>query len=290
MTAAFQPEPTLGWVRVSRARRCPVCDHGDWCGISDDRTRCICMRIQSDKPTRNEGWLHILSDGFTEPRAVRRRRMSVEVAPRPTAFGHMARLMAAAVDDAGLANFASQLGVSSASLRATWIGWHRERRAWSWPMHNGRGDVVGIRLRDSRTGAKYAIRGSRQGVFLLSAPHPGPSLPLLVTEGPTDLAAAATLGFYGIGRPSCTGSINPVVALTRGRDLVIVADSDSVGQRGAEGLVHALLPTVPSVRVVTPPHPFKDLRAWVLGGARPQDLQTAIDRARVDRIAVRVRS
>lgn len=47
--------------RVNRKNLCPVCEHPDWCGVSEDRNVAICMRIKSDRQARNGGWVHILS-------------------------------------------------------------------------------------------------------------------------------------------------------------------------------------------------------------------------------------
>jgi hypothetical protein len=50
------------WVRVTRKRPCPQCGKPTWCLLTADGNRALCMRVESDKPTRNRGWLHILSE------------------------------------------------------------------------------------------------------------------------------------------------------------------------------------------------------------------------------------
>src|SRR5262249_40915656 len=50
-------------VRVKRGRPCPICDKTDWCSVSEDGTKAICMRVPSEHETRNGGYLHILEDG-----------------------------------------------------------------------------------------------------------------------------------------------------------------------------------------------------------------------------------
>lgn len=51
-------------IRVTRRRRCPVCDGPRWCSISEDGALAICMRIEHNavKITRNGGYLHILQE------------------------------------------------------------------------------------------------------------------------------------------------------------------------------------------------------------------------------------
>jgi hypothetical protein len=65
-------------------------------------------------------------------------------------------------------------------------------------MCDGYGEVVGIRLRNER--GKFAVRGSRQGVFVAGVPA---QKTLFVCEGPTDTAAAVDLGLFAVGRPNC---------------------------------------------------------------------------------------
>ncbi len=53
---------------VTRRQPCEVCGKPDWCSFTAGGARVICMRVRSDKPTRNNGYLHILrDDGFTPP-------------------------------------------------------------------------------------------------------------------------------------------------------------------------------------------------------------------------------
>jgi DNA primase len=56
------------WVRVSKGKRCPCCDKPNWCSVSSDGTKAVCMRTESDKPTKNHGWLHILKEADELPK------------------------------------------------------------------------------------------------------------------------------------------------------------------------------------------------------------------------------
>jgi DNA primase len=181
------------------------------------------------------------------------------------------------------------LGVSAESLRRLSVGWSPKHRAWSFPMSNAAGDVLGIRLR-LPGGRKLSVKGGKEGLFLPEGIDAGG--PLLVCEGPTDTAALLDLGFNVVGRPSCTGGVKLLVELVRKHrpeGVVIVADADAPGQRGAERLAAVLLAYSASVRIIAPPAPIKDARAWRQGGAMAADVQAAIDAAPVRRLTVSIR-
>lgn len=44
---------------------CPICGHGDWCMISDDRKLALCQRLQNDHPNKKGGWWYSLEDRIT---------------------------------------------------------------------------------------------------------------------------------------------------------------------------------------------------------------------------------
>lgn len=67
------------WVRVTRKSPCPQCGKPDWCMLTADGTRALCMREPSDKPTKNNGWLHILSESTD---------FSPKPVPRPIVHSH----------------------------------------------------------------------------------------------------------------------------------------------------------------------------------------------------------
>src|SRR6185295_4140079 len=99
----------------------------------------------------------------------------------------------------GLSTFAATLGVKSEALEALGCAWAEPYRAWAFPMRNGDRNVIGIRLRND-AGHKWAVKGSKQGLFSPSYPA---SQTGFICEGPTDTAAALSIGLWAIGRPSC---------------------------------------------------------------------------------------
>ena len=153
-------------------------------------------------------------------------------------------------------------------------------------MRNAAGQIVGIRLRlDS--GRKLAVRGGKEGLFVPSDLKPRGRL--MIGEGPTDTAALLDLGFQAVGRPSCSGGVRHAVALLQRlqpAEVVVVADADEPGQRGAEALAGRLLAYVPAARLITPPPGMKDARQWKLNGATWAEVQATIDAAPVWRLKV----
>jgi len=57
--------------RVTKKSPCPVCKHPDYCGVFQDGSHAICMRIRSDKRTRNGGYIHRI-DGYIPPEIIKK--------------------------------------------------------------------------------------------------------------------------------------------------------------------------------------------------------------------------
>jgi len=253
------------WVRVDRRRPCPICQKPDWCGVSADGEVACCMRVQSDRPARNGGWLHRITDA---PRPVPRYCLPQRQQPPVCTVDWAAMLRRFGRDTrtAEVERLATALGVSQKSLLRLGIVWAATHRAWGFPMSDALRETIGIRLR-AENGRKWAIRGSRNGPFWpedLTG-----SGPLLVCEGPTDTAALLDLGYDAIGRPSCTGAADLVIEVVQGlhvRDVVVVADADEQGIEGANRLAQALTEAGCRPKTIQPLQ-GKDARAWVQAGA-----------------------
>jgi len=281
------------WRRVSKAERCPVCGKPDWClvaGPQGNPTAAICARTESPKQCGEAGWLHVLrDDGPAWPPWRRTIRRAVRMMGDEKPLRDFARLAAecrAALKPEALEALADSLGLSSDSLRRLGVGWSGDRRAWTFPMHNAAGQVVGIRLRLA-DGRKLSVKGGREGLFLPEGIDRGGRL--LVAEGPTDTAALLDLGFQAVGRPSCTGGTQHVVKLAQRlepSETVVVADADEPGGRGAERLAAVLRLYCRAVRIITPPNGIKDARDWQRAGATTADVQAAIDAAEPRRLHV----
>jgi len=174
------------------------------------------------------------------------------------------------INGPSLSILADNLGVSRHSLLNIGTAWSQPHNAWAFPMFSGPGDCVGIRLR-LRDGRKLSVRGGHEGLFM---PH-GRSTTCYLVEGATDLAAALTLGLWGIGRPSCRGAIaHTQVTINRLgiQRVIIIGDNDTPGIDGAKALASELQVPVASMLL-----PTKDLREYLrMGGTL--DLLKALER------------
>jgi phage/plasmid primase-like uncharacterized protein len=153
-------------------------------------------------------------------------------------------------------------------------------------MRDAEGKVIGIRLRCPRTARKWALNGSKAGLIFDPDSMAEPIDRLWVVEGPTDAAALLSIELDVAGVPSAGGAADLLVALARRvrpSDVVIVADRDEAGQRGAERLRDALLIVAP-VRIVTPSIGIKDARAWVGSGVGRLTIEQVADCAQVHRV------
>ena len=284
------------WHRVSRRRPCPVCQHDTWCvyvGPDDMPEAVLCQRVESPRRIGEAGWLHRLRDSATAwppwQNTLRRAvRMATDVRGGPDLAGMVERWRLLE-DSPRLRRLADSLGVSALTLRRLGVGWSTRYSAWTFPMSDAGGRIVGIRLRRP-DGRKLSVRGGKEGLFVPESLNPGGWL--LVSEGPTDTAALLDLEFPTVGRPSCAGGARHAIELVRRLavpEVVIVADSDAPGQRGAHHLASVLAAYCPAVRVIAPPAGIKDAREWKQRGATAADVQAAIDAAPVRRLAVQVR-
>jgi len=271
--------------RLRRGEPCPVCDHLEWCLVSRDEPpfRALCKRVESKRRWRDAGWLHVLGDdGRSRPHA---RSIVIPLRTAPRDFSGLAAQYQARARPAAVSRIADDLGVSQLSLERLGIGW--DGRNWSFPMSDASGHVRGIRLR-TPIGRKFAVRSSKQGLFIPVGL--GGHDPLLVCEGPTDTAAALTLRFDAIGLPSAGSGFRFAVAYVRANappTIVVVADTDGTGIKGASTMASVLACYCRDVRVIEPW--AKDLRAWLRAGATAADVNEAIVRAQPFRVRIACR-
>lgn len=277
--------------RVTRNRPCPVCGKPDWCLVAEDDGAAICQRIEDGSVRRcgDAGWLHTLKDrhnGHHRHRDSGRRRHTLfgkeAQEPGDIAFDRLSARYQSQLTGEKLKSLAGSLGVSSGSLSRLGVGW--DGAAFTFPMSDANGKIVGIRRRFPN-GSKISVKGSETGLFIpmdLSGVEP-----LLVTEGPTDTAAALDLRFDAIGRPNCNSLVEMTVrAVRRRKEITVVSDNDVVGRAGADKLATILALRCPCVRVVHPPDGIKDLRQWFNTGLTAEVFQWAVSAAPKIRLAL----
>ncbi len=276
--------------RVSRSAPCPICGKPDWCLAGVDGSSAICARVESPTRAGEAGWLHRLVEG--DRRAGRLRVRTIRTSKSSSGLdGATLRVLAAKyaanLPERGLHRLATDLGLCRDSLLRLRIGW--TGRAWSFPMTDAQGQVRGIRLRHT-DGRKGAIKGGREGLFIPDDLRFDSAL--LLAEGPTDCAALLDFGFESIGRPNCRGGrlfVIDFIKRNRISDVVVVADGDEPGQRGAAMLASSLACRFHRVRVIAPPASVKDIRAWKVAGGTAGDVQQVIDGADVLHLGINVR-
>jgi len=212
------------------------------------------------------GWLHKIGEGYLRP-YIAPRRLAIESPPLD--LTGMWKRWLARTEFRHLDGFAMSLGVEVESLKD--MGCARADGAWAFPMKNAKREIIGIRLRNEE-GQKWAVKGSKQGLFIPEFYNS--QTMLYIVEGPTDAAAAHSLGLYAIGRPSCTGcedTITQFISIEHIKRAVIVSDSDRPGLRGAEKLQR----TLPVFSAIWVP-PCKDLREFLIAGGNSQMIEATL--------------
>ncbi len=247
--------------RVSKQKLCPVCGKHDWCLLKEDESAAICARIESIQPAKNGvGWWHQIIGRDREQTRWRSVSQQPKQSQRDIDWMSLSKRQFQDGENR-LPSLSRFLGVSLQSLRQLRAGFSNERNAYSFPMRNHCGDVVGIRYRTSN--AKFSESGSREGLFY--KPSQLTRNYLVIVEGASDSAACMTIGFPSvIGRANCVGNTEQIVSLVRRlspKQVVVIPDNDKVGIAGATALISSL--TASSVQCITLPDGIKDVRQCV---------------------------
>lgn len=262
MTQGNPSSSRTPWVRVTKQHPCPICRKDSWCLIHPSGEVVLCMRVLSPKSkllkSGETGYLHQPTEWSP----------SIKPKPEPPPPVINCRKMiqewVKQTFEGQVKSLAQSLGVTATSLHKLGVCWATPHAAWAFPMRDGYENMVGIRLR-KWDGSKFAVKGSHQGCFI---PTTEAASMALVAEGPTDAAAGLDLGYYVVGRPSCSGGMNDIAHLFKRKRVTraaIVSDNDGPGLRGAEMLARNL-PIATTLLVL----PCKDLREFVkMGGTKP---------------------
>lgn len=257
-------------IRVNKGKPCPVCGRHDWCLVRADGSAAICARIEEGSVKRcgDAGYLHVF-DGkrasYQQPVTSyqRKKKTGPSTSVGMTDFSKLAAEYSQRVSERQVRFLSQSLGVSPSSLKRLAVGWDGE--AFCFPMRDAKQNIIGIRRRLGN-GRKICVPGSKNGLFIPSGIDTASTL--VVCEGPTDCATALDLGWAAIGRPNCDSKIAMTLVYVRQRPVVIVADRDSAGMRGARKLYEALIDSGSQVRIVLPPTGINDLRQWKQIGGR----------------------
>jgi len=257
----------MAWVRVKKPLQC-ICGKSDWCLVNTEGTEFLCMRVHSERALQMKdgsvGYLHRLN-GHSVPVPVKREKPAPEIDAEGMVEGWLKTTSASRI-----AALAEDLGVRASALIEMKVCWARDNYAFAFPMRDGFGKIIGIRLR-ADDGKKWSVRGSHAGIFL---PYCHSDDTAWVVEGASDTAAGRSIGLYAVGRPSCSGGLYHLKTLfdrLHIRRAVIIADNDKPGLEGAEQLVrHAGIPCC----VMT--LPCKDLREFTTLGGTAEMLEEMV--------------
>jgi hypothetical protein len=242
--------------------------------VSSNGAVAICPRTEtgSKKYLDGSGYLHVVDPTLPVPE--RRDEGGAELPEHNLVLSSLASKMMAACDEQRVSRLSDSIGVPTFALRMLRVGWSATSDAYSFPMYRCGQRVIGIRLR-AQSGKKWAIKGSRQGLFMPVA-WPSPRKGVLICEGPTDTAALLGMGFNALGRPSAMGSHALMEEALSGRPACIISDSDDVGIDSAMKLA-AYLRKNSRVGILVPP--AKDAREWVNRGASKETISRAVAEA-----------
>lgn len=264
-----------GWRTVDSHARCPICGKADWCAINEDGRYALCNRVSdgSQKQLPSGGWLHWI--GNDAPRVLPPKRPTNHI-PDIDALA-LARSYNDTLMQPNMAGMlrdcAMQLGAGRNTeawidaLKSLKTGYSHRHWAFTFPMRDDAGAVIGIRVR-SEDGRKWAVTGSRAGIFIPSQFNGKNTL--YIVEGPTDTAAMTSIGLNAIGRSSCRGDVEIIKRYINrhGPDPIIVADNDGPGHDGAEALAKEI-----AAKVIVSPFSKKDPRQAINDGATARDFQ-----------------
>ena len=277
--------------RVTREEPCAVCGHPDWCARLTKYH--LCMRVESEKPTKKGGWLHAKDTALQDvPLPPPRRRVpDEELRDRFTPIVERAILAARET----LPELSEKLGVDTKALELLQVGYSYigGNPAWIFPERNARGWIIGLtrRLVAPRDGRdKLCVKGGRRGLSYCDGweKYPGP---IWIVEGASDTAAGLSLGGCVLGRPQAPGGVDILAELLsdyRDNKIIVLGENDQKdpeivkkrnpkhppsclgclqcfpGKAGAATVSKALSERLnKNIGWMLPPGNVKDLREWL---------------------------
>ena len=285
----------MNWHNVSKKEPCPVCHHDSWCTVSDDGGMCVCRRVESDRPAKSGiGWIHSLREVKVkgEGEQWRGNFSKADRSPLPPsqatqpAAEYFAALPRGDIQVRLCRYLMRELSIPCDMLAAMDVRWDAAAKAAAFPMRDAEGKVTGIRYRQLKTAKKWALKGSKDGLFFIPGFIPI-SEEIVVCEGPTDMLAAASVGLNAVGRSACLTGAALLRDFIRGhhvRRVTIIADDDppkpkpggGTWRPGIDGAKKLAADLGIAARIVLPFPGFKDIREWYAkGGLTKEMFETA---------------
>ncbi|MBU0641350.1 MAG: AAA family ATPase [Planctomycetes bacterium] len=190
--------------------------------------------------------------------------------PQPRYHDDMADRFSRQITERQTAELADDLGVTAEALRAIGLGHTGQHPCF--PERDASGRVVALNQRRGPDAEpRYMVRrGDRRGLIIPDRLAELPD-PVLIVEGPSDVAAALTMRLAAVGRPNDRGGTPHLAALLTGRDVLVVGERDEKpdgswpGRAGAEHVARELGKAWEQpVRWALPPEGAKDTRDYLL--------------------------
>ncbi len=298
---------SASWSSASKQSPCPICAKTSWCRISTDgAVTCNVadapLEWKKVKPTSDGRAVFVRRDapsrGRQKPISKNRPSQDEPTCDWSAEHARLRELLTPERLDA----LATTLGVRCDALAALEPGWasasdlrrlavgfagdqDRPQEAYAFPERDGGGRITGIAFR-ALDGSKGFAKGAKRGLTIPLDLDLGRQ-PVLVVEGPSDVAAALVLGLAAVGRPSNSGGTDQIATLLKGRHVLVLGENDKKdtgewpGKEGAirvaEKLAGAWRASVPWT---LPPTNVKDLRcalhALVEGGLQLEDRSATV--------------
>lgn len=178
---------------------------------------------------------------------------------------HQAQLVSKLTPDR-LVELAKMLGVHQDALVDLGLGWDGSN--WTFPERDGDGNVIGFQVQTTAR-SKFQVKGGKRGLIIPQGLD-ATAGPLLLVEGPSDVAACLTLGLSAIGRPSNKGGICHLADCNLPDEVIVVGENDQKtdgfhpGLEGAMSTAKGLADRAGRrVGWALPPLGVKDIREWL---------------------------
>lgn len=271
-----------GWHNVSTKEPCPICGKTDWCSVSDNHVTAICRRVPSEKMTPTGGYVHRLAGEAKVQVSSRSPRMdssSLQLQTSTSAYSpnveaYFSSLAVGRIQTALSRRLMMKLGVPEDVIRVMDVRWDDKAKAAAFPMRDAACHIIGIRYRSLDSGKKWSLKGSHDGLFMMTNLEESDTL--VICEGASDTLAAAALGLWAVGRSSCqTGGklLAEFVKRHGAKKAIIVSDNDepktrpdgSTWRPGIEGAARLKEELGIDTKIILPPSKYKDLRGWYYG-------------------------
>lgn len=188
------------------------------------------MRVESNRPapSRKDGtpaWVHDIQGAGMDRRIVK------QSAKRKKTTEQLLEIVQDAFWDSkaeeARKKVADELGVSVRALESMRVGYADDSYGEHtiWPCRSHDSTIIGA-VRRYGDGKKLALRGGSIGLFYSMQQDKLSKCPILIVEGGSDVAAAYTIGFSAIGRPSNTGGADLILAMNLSHPLVVMGEND----------------------------------------------------------------